>query len=72
MHAVTYAEAQKNFGAVIDRVCADREPTIITRMRGRAVVLVALGDYEAMEQIVKRSGDADCNRLDVNSPRSTA
>ena len=57
MHTTSYAEARKNFSAAIASVCVDYERTVITRTHGRAVVLLALDDYKAREQIVKGSAD---------------
>ena len=44
MNAVTYTVARENLAATMDKVCGDREPVIITRNRGQAVVMLSLED----------------------------
>lgn len=51
MDAITYTAARANLADTMDRVCEDREPIIITRSSGqRAVVMISLEDYQAMEE----------------------
>lgn len=50
MNAVTYTAARENLAATMDKVCDEREPTMITRNRDQAVVMVSLEDYKAMEE----------------------
>jgi antitoxin YefM len=50
MKAVTYTAARENLAETIDRVCEDHAPVIITRRRDQAVVMMALEDYEALEE----------------------
>lgn len=50
MNAITYTAARENLASTMDKVCADREPLIITRNRDQAVVMVSLEDYKAMEE----------------------
>lgn len=35
---------------MMDQVCRDRDPVIITRNRDQAVVMMSLDDYEALEE----------------------
>lgn len=50
MNAITYTAARENLASTMDRVCDDRQPVIITRKRDRAVVMISLEDYEALEE----------------------
>ncbi|MDP1724503.1 MAG: type II toxin-antitoxin system prevent-host-death family antitoxin [Alphaproteobacteria bacterium] len=50
MDATTYTQARKNFAAVMDRVCDDHAPIIITRQNERPVVMISLEDYNAIEE----------------------
>jgi antitoxin YefM len=50
MEATTYTQARKNFAAVMNRVCDDHAPLIITRQNERPVVMMSLEDYNAIEE----------------------
>ena len=50
MDATTYTQVRKNFAAVMDRVCDDHAPVIITRQNERPVVMISLEDYNAIEE----------------------
>jgi antitoxin YefM len=50
MAPITYTSARENLAATMDRVSEDREPVIITRNRDQAVVMLSLGDYNALEK----------------------
>ena len=50
MNAVSDTAARENLDTVIDRVCSERDPVIITRNRGQAVVVMALDDYESVQE----------------------
>jgi antitoxin YefM len=50
MDAATYTQVRKNFAAVMDRVCDDHAPLIITRQNERPVVMMSLEDYNAIEE----------------------
>ncbi|MBI4026650.1 MAG: type II toxin-antitoxin system prevent-host-death family antitoxin [Verrucomicrobia bacterium] len=50
MKAMTYTAARENLATTIQRVCEDHSPVIITRRRDQAVVMMELGDYEALEE----------------------
>ena len=47
MNAVTYSYARQNMTKVMQQVCDDREPVIITTPK-RKVVMISLDDYNAM------------------------
>ena len=50
MDAITYTQARKNFSSVMNQVCDDHAPIIITRQSERPVVMMSLEDYSAMEE----------------------
>jgi antitoxin YefM len=50
MDAITYTTARAHLAETMDRVCDDHEPIIITRSGQRAVVMISLDDFKAMEE----------------------
>jgi antitoxin YefM len=50
VHAITYTTVRANLASVMDRVCDDHEPLIITRNGEQAVVMLSLEDYKALEE----------------------
>ncbi|MFN5178336.1 type II toxin-antitoxin system Phd/YefM family antitoxin [Limnohabitans sp.] len=50
MDAITYSSARANLASTMDRVCSDHEPLIITRNGDKAVVMLSLEDYKALEE----------------------
>ena len=64
MRALTYTSVRQNLAKTIDRVIDDHEPIIVTKKKDRAVVMIALEDYQAMEETayLLRS-PANANRL---------
>lgn len=50
MNVVTFSEARAGLKAVMDEVCADHSPTIITRQSGEAVVVMSLTDFNSIEE----------------------
>lgn len=77
MKTLDYAEALSRFDEVLDSVVDDREEVVITRAGHTPVVMVALDDYEALQETVhllrspanaRRLLDAMA-RLDANAPR---
>ncbi len=50
MDAITYTEAEKNLTSIMNRVCDDHAPIIITRQSESPVVMMSLEDYSAMEE----------------------
>lgn len=52
MDAIPYSTAHANLADVMDRVCSDHAPTVITRADGKAVVMMALDDYNSLEETV--------------------
>ena len=50
MDAITYTRARANLAQTIDSVCDNHEPVIITKKNDRAVVMLSLEDYQALEE----------------------
>jgi antitoxin YefM len=50
MRSKTYTEARENLSDIIEKVCEDHDPLIITKRRDKAVVMISLEDYESMEE----------------------
>ncbi|WP_425480447.1 type II toxin-antitoxin system Phd/YefM family antitoxin [Xanthomonas vasicola] len=49
MNIITYSAARASLAETMDRVVNDHEPVIITRSGERAVVMMSLDDYKAIE-----------------------
>ena len=50
MDTITYTAVRAKLADTMDRVCDDHEPVIITRSGGRAVVMISLDDYKALDE----------------------
>lgn len=50
MKSKTYTEARERFSDIIEKVCEDHEPLIITKRRDKAVVMMSLEDYESLKE----------------------
>jgi len=50
MKAINYTAARENLAETMQKVCEDHDPVVITRRRDQAVVMMALDDYEALEE----------------------
>ena len=50
MHAISYTAARKHLAETMDKICDDHEVVIITRKNARAVVVMSLEDYNAIEE----------------------
>lgn len=50
MNILTFSEARASFKAVMDDVCKDHVPTVITRVSGEHVVMLSLADFNSMEE----------------------
>ena len=50
MNAMTYTAARQNLAQTMESVCNDHEPVIITSRRDKAVVMISLDDYKAIEE----------------------
>lgn len=50
MEAIAYTHARSNLAKTMEKVCDDHAPVIITRKNLRSVVMMALDDYQALEE----------------------
>jgi antitoxin YefM len=50
MTILTYTDARNNLASAMDRVVQDRDPAIITRTGREAVVMVAQGEWDAIQE----------------------
>jgi antitoxin YefM len=50
MDSISYTVAHRNLGRVMDQVCNDNAPVVITRKGKGSVVMMSLEDYQAMEE----------------------
>jgi antitoxin YefM len=50
MEAVTSSDLRANLKQVLDRVVDDCNPVIVTRQRGKPVVIVSLDDWNSMHE----------------------
>lgn len=50
MNALSYTDVRSNFAKVMETVCDNHEPLIITRSKKRPVVMMSLEDYESIEE----------------------
>jgi antitoxin YefM len=46
----TYSEARQNLAKLLDRVVKDNEPVIVARKKRGSVVLVALGEWNSIQE----------------------
>jgi antitoxin YefM len=64
MNILTFSEARAGFKTVMDDVCKDHAPTVITRVSGEHVVMLSLEDFNSMEETMYLLGSAkNANRL---------
>ncbi|MDM8521846.1 type II toxin-antitoxin system prevent-host-death family antitoxin [Desulfococcaceae bacterium HSG8] len=50
MDAIAYSTIGKDFVSVMEKVCDDHNPVIITRKNSESVVIMSLEDYNAIEE----------------------
>lgn len=50
MRAIPFEPDSAAILKAMDRVCDDREPVVLSRGEGRSVVMLALDDFEALEE----------------------
>lgn len=49
MDHVTYSELRQNLATLMDKVCDDHAPLLVTRRNGRSVIMMSVDDYEEMD-----------------------
>jgi antitoxin YefM len=50
MKTLSSTDLRANLSSVMDQVNADHEPVIVTRARGKPVVMVSLEDWASMDE----------------------
>jgi antitoxin YefM len=50
MNAITYSNIAKDFPSIMEKVCDDHNPVIITNENSKPVVLMSLEDYNSIEE----------------------
>lgn len=50
MRTLSSTELRQNLSSVMDRVNDDHEPVIVTRAKGKPVVMVSLEDWASMDE----------------------
>jgi antitoxin YefM len=50
MNVKTYSHARQNFAKLMDEAADSRAPIIVTRRGAESIVILPLGEYEAMEE----------------------
>lgn len=64
MNVLTYTDTRARLKQVMDQVSDDKTPVLITRQNGEAVVMVALSDWNAIEETTHLlSTPANADRL---------
>ena len=59
MNILTFSEARAGFKTMMDNVCKDHTPTVITRVSGEHVVMLSLEDYNGMEETMHLLGSTN-------------
>ncbi|WP_341756729.1 MULTISPECIES: type II toxin-antitoxin system Phd/YefM family antitoxin [unclassified Candidatus Tisiphia] len=52
MEAISYTKARSEFSSLMNKVCDDHSPIIITRQKQQSVVVISLDDYNSLEETV--------------------
>ena len=52
MAHVTYTELRANLAGLMDEVCDNRAPLLVTRQNARSVVMISEEDYEGLMETV--------------------
>lgn len=50
MDAISYTSARSNLAKMMEKVCDDHQPIIITRKKAPSVVVMSLEDFEALQE----------------------
>ena len=58
MNRLTFSEARASLKTVMDDVCKDHAPTVITRVSGEHVVMLSLSDFNSIEETMYLLGSA--------------
>lgn len=58
MNILTFSEARAGLKSVMDNVCTDHTPTVITRVNGEHVVMMSLSDFNSIQETLYLLGSA--------------
>ncbi|HAA45119.1 MAG: YefM protein (antitoxin to YoeB) [Halomonas sp. 54_146] len=50
MDAISYTAARTQLAKIMEQVCEDHSPVVITRNKSPSVVMISLEDYEALQE----------------------
>lgn len=50
MDAISYTSARSNLSKMMEKVCDDHQPIIITRKKAPSVIMMSLEDFEALQE----------------------
>ena len=50
MNILTFSEARASLKTVMDNVCKDHTPTVISRVSGEHIVMLSLADFNSMKE----------------------
>lgn len=50
MDAISYTAARSHLAKIMQQVCEDHSPVIITRRKSPSVVMISLEDFEALQE----------------------
>jgi antitoxin YefM len=50
MDVLTYSHVRQNLARVMDEVCDERTPVVVSRQNARAVVMMSLEEFNAIEE----------------------
>ena len=65
MNVLTFSETRANLKSVMDNVCTDHAPTVVTRVGGNHVVIMSLSNYNSLEEtLYLLSSTENAKRLD--------
>lgn len=77
MDVITYTDLRQNLAKMMDKVCDDRAPLVVSRQKHEAVVMMSLAEYRALEEtlhllrhpanaerLMRSIGDADAGRVE--------
>ncbi len=62
MNTISYSAARGSFAKVMEQVCDDYNPVVITRQSAKPVVMMSLDEYESLMETVYL----------LNSPKNAA
>ncbi|AMK76154.1 MULTISPECIES: type II toxin-antitoxin system Phd/YefM family antitoxin [Methylomonas] len=50
MDAINYSYTRQHFAEVMDKVNGDHAPILVTRQKGKPVVIISLDEYNSLEE----------------------